>query len=229
MQHRLLHVCIFLFAFSIAAVAQNPVQYQAGIFIGASNYQGDLADDQLEFSATGFAAGVSFKHSVNPRVRLRATAYRGIISGSDRNSATLSDRAYYFSSRVTEFAAAVEYHPLGQGRYNNANIFTPRLAPFAFVGMGYAHADTDLNVPADSRHLFPEANDTDHFFVLPLGAGLRIDVIQRISFELELGWRATFSDYLDDVSVNGGPDQNDWYWFGGLTTSYYFGTGDSAY
>ena len=229
MQHRPFLLCLLCVGLSFTGFSQNPTRNQAGVFVGASNYQGDLADDQLEFSATGFAAGVAFKHFINPRFQLRATAFRGIISGSDRNSATLRERGYHFSSRLFEVATAMEYHPLGQGRYNNAGIFTPRLAPFAFIGIGYTHADTDLNVPADSRFLFPEANETDHFFVLPVGAGLRIDVIKRISFELELGWRATFSDYLDDVSLNGGPEQNDWYWFGGLTTSYYFGTVDLAY
>jgi hypothetical protein len=37
---------------------------------------------------------------------------------------------------------------------------------------------------------------------------------------LDVGWRPVFSDGLDGVKINGNPNQSDWYYFVGITTSF---------
>lgn len=39
---------------------------------------------------------------------------------------------------------------------------------------------------------------------------------------MECGFRKTFTDYLDDVSLRGDPKNMDWYMFAGITITYIF-------
>ena len=69
-----------------------------------------------------------------------------------------------------------------------------------------------------------EGKDVDKFITVPFMFGVRIDLHEHVSISGEWGWRATFSDYLDDVSQNGNPNRNDWYLFVGGSVSYFFGS-----
>ncbi|MCC7244331.1 MAG: hypothetical protein IT269_01515 [Saprospiraceae bacterium] len=69
----------------------------------------------------------------------------------------------------------------------------------------------------------PEDGLKTLFMLAPMGVGLRFDVFDRLIIGVEGGWRPVFSDDLDGVKVNGNPESNDWYYYGGTTISFVLG------
>ena len=109
-------------------------------------------------------------------------------------------------------------------RAGSTGIFRRQISPYIATGLGYTFTNIDLVVPSSDSGMFPEAEDVDKFITVPFMFGVRIDLHEHVSISGEWGWRATFSDYLDDVSQNGNPNRNDWYLFVGGSVSYFFGS-----
>ena len=206
---------------SIDAAAQLTHDVEFGIFAGVSNYLGDLAEYNLEYNETRPAYGFVFRYQLTPKFGVRGHYLHGTLSGDDMNSNRNRARRYSFTAPINEFAALLEYYPFGKHRYNNAGIFLPRLSPYLFGGVGVALAQSTVTAPVDADTIFPVAEDESRFLVFPVGAGVRFDLINHLNLSLEIGVRNSYSDYLDGVSA-GGRENEDWYWFGGLTAGYYF-------
>jgi len=162
---------------SFAVSAQQKVEF--GGFAGFANYQGDLADENIQIGETKVSFGGIVRYHVQPKFIIRGSLFFGQITGDDANSD---------------------------------------------LGIGSTVAEAELSFKnADDADKFPEVNDTGNFIVVPVGAGLRLDLLENVTLGFELGWRNTFSDYLDSVSINGRADNNDWYLFGGTTLTFLFG------
>ena len=201
--------------------AQLTHDVEFAMFAGVTNYLGDLAEYNLEYNETRPAYGLVFRYQVTPKFTVRAHYIHGTLGGNDRNSNTNRVRGYSFTAPLDEYAALLEYYPFGKHRYNNAGIFLPRLSPYIFVGGAFASARSTVVSPPDAPVSFPVAEDKSHFWVTPVGGGVRFDLVNHLNVSLEVGVRNAFSDYLDGVSA-GSSANEDWYWFGGLTVGYYF-------
>lgn len=199
---------------------------EAGLFGGFANYQGDLVAPQIEFSETKFSYGAFLRYHVNNKIKVKANAYLGFISGDDANdnsSGGLKARGWSFESNLLEVTAVAEYHPLGRARFSNTGIFRKQLSPYIFAGAGMVNADPTVKVTRpEDEGLFPEQDFSSTFISIPLGGGIRIDLIENLSLGFEGGWRLTLNDYLDGVKTNGNPNGNDLYIFVGTTVSYFF-------
>ncbi len=55
---------------------------------------------------------------------------------------------------------------------------------------------------ADPENRYPEPYELTQFNI-PFGGGLRFRLSRRWDMEVEIGWRKTFTDYLDDVADSG--------------------------
>jgi hypothetical protein len=53
-----------------------------------------------------------------------------------------------------------------------------------------------------------------------MGVGIRVDITKKLVLGVEAGARPIFSDRLDGVRINGDPQNDDWYYFGGATVSF---------
>jgi len=207
---------------SFAVSAQQKVEF--GGFAGFANYQGDLADENIQIGETKVSFGGIVRYHVQPKFIIRGSLFFGQITGDDANSETLASRGYSFKANVLEASLIGEYNILGKPRFNNAGVFNRQVSPYVFLGIGSTVAEAELSFKnADDADKFPEVNDTGNFIVVPVGAGLRLDLLENVTLGFELGWRNTFSDYLDSVSINGRADNNDWYLFGGTTLTFLFG------
>ncbi len=216
---------LFLSVFSLRA-QQN---VEAGFFAGFANYQGDLAQDQIEIGETKAAYGGYVSYLLNPKVILRGNAYYGYISGDDRNSAVRDTRGFNFTADVLEIGINAQWLIFGKNRYNNSGIFMPQFTPYLSTGVALTTITADLKYPNTdvNNALFPEVDDTDNFIVVPVNVGLRYEMVEFLTLGFEAGFRATFSDYVDNVSMAGNPNKNDWYLFGGFTLGYVFGSANN--
>ena len=217
----------FLIFITFSAVAQQNVE--AGFFAGFANYQGDLAEDQIEIGETKAAYGGYASYLLSPKVILRGNIFYGYIEGDDANSPDLNGRGFQFTADVLEIGLNAQWLIFGRNRYNNSGIFVPQFTPYVSTGVALTTVTADLTFPNtdENNAMFPEVNDTDNFIVVPVSLGLRYELIEFLTLGFEVGARATFSDYVDNVSLAGNPNKNDCYLFGGFPLGYVFGSADN--
>jgi len=198
---------------------------EGGFFLGFANYQGDLSDNPIVLKETKKSYGGFVRLHYEDKFKIRGNVYYGFIGGNDANAdSNKKNRGWKFDGTVLEVAITGEYHPLGRSRAGSTGIFHRQISPYIATGLGYTFTNIDLVVPSSDSGMFPEAEDVDKFITVPFMFGVRIDLLEHVSISGEWGWRATFSDYLDDVSQNGNPNRNDWYLFVGGSVSYFFGS-----
>lgn len=218
-----------LCCFPAALLSQQKME--VGVLGGFANYQGDLAEDQIEPSETRLSYGGFVRYHLKDRVKIRGNFMYGFISGNDDNAkGSLKERGWRFESNILEASFVGEFHPLGRSRVSNTGIFRPQFSPYVGLGMGIASFAPVVSVtdPLEADK-FPEQNEKTLSASLPLILGARADLLEFFSLGIDVGWRATFNDYLDGVSENGNNDKNDWYVIIGITASIFLGDQQTDY
>jgi outer membrane protein OmpA-like peptidoglycan-associated protein len=139
------------------------------------------------------------------------------LTAADERSIRLSERGFYMETPLTELSVDLAFDLLGHRRGKIGLI-----SPYVFVGGGIALAnpETFFNTANGDASIDKNADVSGPRFVMPMGAGLRLDMKPNLSLAVELAPRATFSDYLDGVSMAGNPDSKDWYGFGTVQLIY---------
>lgn len=180
MRRGLLLLMLLLPLLPLAAQDEDEYRMEAGAGAGLSAYEGDFNGNILK-GMHPWGALVA-KYHLNPRMALAATLGMGKISGSTDNADTwLPIEHYEFSHTLTEFDLRYEYNfwPYGTGReYRGAK----RLTPFIALGLGLTH------------HSGENSGMTVN---LPLGAGIKYKLGQRLNLAAEWVMRFTPSDRLD--------------------------------
>jgi hypothetical protein len=150
--------------------------------------------------------------------------------------AMASLRQGHFTGRITELSAIMEFNFLDY--VNQKSEF--RFSPYAFFGLGYSFVNAEGRINAGA----PVENYRTRTLVLPFGGGIKYLLTDQLTLGMELGFRPTTSDALDQLdstlpalprydtplgpdtkalpqSLNfGNPNTKDWYYFLGLTLSY---------
>jgi hypothetical protein len=212
---------VFLFLTPLLAFSQQ--NFEGGVFLGTSNYQGDLSENAIHLEESRLAYGLFVRVHKHKNFKAKANIFIGSISGTDLNADKgLASRGWSFKSNLIEAGLQAEYHPFGKKRYSISGIFQRQFSPYLAAGVAFAQASADLNIPDKDKSLFPESDDINNFIGVPIIIGIRLDLLEDFSFGLEMGWRAIFSDYLDNVSKNGNPKKDDWYSVAGFSLSYHF-------
>ena len=220
-------------------------QYNSvGFSLNAMNYFGDVVPvtnfTSLRFGATRVGAGVSITRRFYPRLSGRFGLSYGRISGDDSKAADPNDpdarfrynRNMSFRNDILE-ASAVAVFDLIENRNNYLK--RPDFVPYVFAGVaGFYHNPKGLvgdNAPSSLTKgsyvaladLKTEGQATAYGqtqFAIPFGGGIRYRINRNFDASLEIGWRKTFTDYLDDVGGKYAPAAS-------LTTDVqrYFGNG----
>lgn len=185
-----------------------------GVSLNAMNYFGDLnpATNFASFHAgdTRPNLGLNITHRFFPRVSGRFAVAYGRITAEDNTNANRDDiNARYRYTRNANFrndiyeASAVVVVDLIENRNNYLK--RPDFVPYLFGGVaGFHHSPegkyTDGNY-YDLQALHTEGKDYSKFqFSLPFGAGVRYRINRNLDAAFEIGFRKTFTGYLDDVS-----------------------------
>ncbi len=193
--------------------------WEVGLFLGGSNYSGDLSPDLIQIAETHPAVGVIGRANVSKHWTIKGNAYYGRISGSDAKYATKEmnrDRNLSFASDILDIGINAEWNILPfQAGYTRKNKFTPYLfgglSVFTFDPRAtYRNPKTGVEASYRLQPLGTEGQETTYYndrhkyaltqISIPLGFGLKFNVHPNINIGLEVGARKTFTDYLDDVS-----------------------------
>lgn len=206
-------------------------QYNSvGFSLNAMNYFGDLVPKvnfaSLRAGATRPNVGLSITRRFYPRVSGRLALAYGRIVGDDSKAADQNDpNAQYRYNRNMNFrndifeGSGVVIVDLIENRNNYLK--RPDFVPYVFAGLaGFHHNPQGEVKPAsaggnptgltpgtfvDLQSLKTEGQSSTYSLwqlSIPFGGGVRYRINRNFDAALEVGWRKTFTDYLDDVSGN---------------------------
>jgi len=157
--------------------------------------------------------GINITHRFFPRVSLRGAFAVGRIAANDDNAgSSFGTDAYYRNNRNMNFRnniyelSGVVIVDLIENRNNYLK--RPDFVPYLFGGIaGFHHNPQGTrdggNTWVDLQPLQTETITYSLWqFSLPFGAGVRYRINRNLDVSFEVGFRKTFTGYLDDVSGN---------------------------
>lgn len=202
---------VIILVIALAPFGLMAQSYEAGLTLGGSSYQGDLSPEAVNLSTGKIhpSLGLFFRYNFNKYLSARANFSYGKISGDDALSKDESrtGRNLSFQSNLIEFGITGElnifgFQPKGlQGRYS----------PYLFGGIAVFRFNPETEYNGELVELQPlgtEGQGMEGFadrykltqIAIPMGAGMKFAISERLTIGAEIGFRRTFTDYLDDVS-----------------------------
>lgn len=217
----------FLF---IISFSQLRAQYhEMGLFIGSSNYIGDIGSD-FYIMPTNPAIGLIYKWNLTTRYSLRFSAINTSLKANDYRTNDLNRfrRAYSFENNLTEGSIGIEINFFDFDLHEEETYFSPYLY---FGGSFIRYNEFYFN-----SSMIPVAKPIDYkkgeSFSIPIIFGIKTNPSPYWVLGLEIGARYALTDNLDgsspneDLIINSmsfGNENNDWYIFSGITISFTFG------
>ncbi|TGE20752.1 hypothetical protein E5K00_22490 [Hymenobacter aquaticus] len=197
------------------------------VSLNAMNYFGDVVPkvtmSSLRAGASRPNVGISLTRRLTTRFSARVAVAYGRISGEDSKAADPRDdnarfryhRNMNFRNDIVEVSAVGR---LDLFRNHYSYLRRPNLMPYVFGGIalfhhnpkGYVQGGTIPKSLAEGSYvalqpLRTEGQDQSYNrtqLAIPFGFGVRYRLSNNLDLGLEIGWRKTFTDYLDDVSGN---------------------------
>ncbi len=198
-----------------------------GFGVGTSNYYGDMAPYSRPIASTfklmRWSVGANYARHFTPRLGARASFTWARIAGDDfkmnsdpkYNTNILFARNLQFRNDLKEFSLQGIFNLIPDGRSYDRR---PQYGAYLFGGIAMtAHNPKALYVDVNGKKdwvklqkLGTEGQGETGYakpyslvqFAIPLGIGLRYKINNRFDVSAELGFRFTFTDYLDDLAGN---------------------------
>ena len=178
-----------------------------GLGSGTANYYGELVNPG-EHGRLKPNIAISGEYYVTNRISTRATLTWFMISGTDAKADDdRQERNLSFRSNNIElsFTGVVNLLPVGTRFYQRT-----KLNLYGFAGFGLLYFNPKAEYQGKWYALAPlqtEGKSYSRFQpVIPVGFGARIKVDPFFNILIEGGYRATFTDHLDDISIRRYPD-----------------------
>jgi len=174
------------------------------LFLGTSNYHGDLQDKAFTFQEAHFAGGLGLSYDLSNRLAIRGNFKIGKISGDDKKGRNKA-RNLSFASQLTEGDIDLRYFITPIGLHS--------LSPYIFAGVALYHFDPYTFDSTGHKYFLKFLSTEGEGFVpgqknyhltqvsIPFGAGVKLWLSDNINAGFEIGFRKSFTDYLDDVST----------------------------
>ena len=195
--------------------------YEAGFFVGGTNYVGDIGRTNYLYP-NKVAGAAFFKYNWNPKIALRATYSFLPIGGNDLEADTdfKRNRGLNFSNTIHELAIGLEYNFYEYDLSTPGKTWTPYIT-LDIAAYNYRYIASE---PQPNQFLYSTKNS----FTIPFGVGFKSKLIGPLAFALETKFRYSLNDDLDYTSetvanLNFGGNSNDWYAFTGISLIYTFG------
>ncbi|MCE6988847.1 DUF6089 family protein [Dyadobacter sp. CY323] len=195
-----------------------------GFGIGTSNYYGDMAPYRRlpasTFAMMRWSVGGNYTRHFTPRLAARASFIYARIAGDDyimnRGSKHEANIFYarnlHFRNDLKEFSVQGIFKLTPDNRSYDRR---PQLGAYLFAGVALtAHNPKALDsLEGDWIKLQPlgtEGQGNEGYakpyslvqFAIPFGIGVRYKINSKFDISAELGYRKTFTDYLDDAHGN---------------------------
>lgn len=188
--------------------------------LNAMNYVGDLdpgssfVSPSLRYTRPNLGFTVTYRMA--PRISARGTFAWGRIKGNDAVSSsgggddvTRKIRNFNFRSTIWELKGDVIIDLFENRSYSEKR---PDYTPYAFIGLAFFHHNPKTNTGVDgtggswvkTQGLNAGETFSLNQISIPLGLGFRYKLAKHLDLAFEIGWRKTFTDYLDGMAENYG-------------------------
>ena len=198
----------FFLLFILVAVASTGFSQKVSLnlFLGTSNYEGDLQANFFTFTQPGLAIGGGLSYHLSDKVSIRGGVTFAKVAADDKKNPKVYFRNLNFKSSLQEFHLAAEYYLFG--------IEDVKLAPYVFAGAAVYHFNPYTKDTSGTTYfLQPLSTEGQGFyldrkpysltqFAIPFGGGIKYALSDNIKLGVEVGLRKLFTDYLDDVSTS---------------------------
>ena len=174
--------------------------------IGMANYVGDLVKGNTAFQQSSYSisAGLNYAFWAHLSARLDLGLHQ--VQGYDvKSGGAHPERNLSFKSKILEFSIAAEYTLLNMNKYKFspylfAGIGVFHFNPRAYFGAGGTHGLRELGTEGQGLAGYPGMYST-LAVEYPLGFGFKYAINKKIMMLGEFNYRASGTDYLDDVST----------------------------
>lgn len=214
--HKTLLTALLLFLFSIPSAAQWRIDW--GFKAGGANYLGEMGGKEesrrdfvydMKLSQTRWAAGAFFRYRITSKLAFNTGLNYGRIQGADALSLNPGrvGRNLSFRNDIFELYARADYYlyssyDIGPRRGRRWDYHT-----YFFAGVATVYHNPQAQLDGEWVNLRPLRTEgqlapySPITFALPKGIGMYFTYKRKYKIGWELGWRTTFTDYLDDVST----------------------------
>lgn len=191
--------------------------------LGAAHYTGDLNPKYIpSVKDIRPSVGIIGRVPIGYKTALRSGFLFSRAVGQESNYPLTSLKGYDFQTDIFEMNLLLEFEPFAQDKFysdskGNLNL-DKLLSPYVFAGgaFSFIHTTPDFSQvqegnsePSIQEDLRQNPNRT--IPVIPIGAGIKLDLSVDLGIALEASGRLTFSDYIDGVSQSANPLNNDSY------------------
>ncbi len=174
---------------------------------GTANYYGEMVNPG-EFGTLKPNIAIGAEFYMTNRISIRSELTWFQLSGDDsKANDDRRERNLSFTSNNIELAVlgAINLSPMGVRFYQRS-----QLNLHAFAGIGGLYFNPKAEYQGQKYALQPLQTENKKYSrvqpVIPFGMGARIKLDPFFNILVEAGYRITFTDYLDDVSVRRYPD-----------------------
>jgi hypothetical protein len=201
---------LLLLLFSVASFTVKAQTWEIGGGAGGAGYMGDLnINNPVKIS--GFSVGAFVKRNFSGYLSAKLNYTFGTISAADSNSNSqqFRNRNLSFTTTLSEISLIGEFNFLHYIPEAGKNRFTP----FVYLGVSavnyfpstvYQGKTYLLRGQSTEREKKPYSTTA---IAIPYGAGVKYNIMGKLTLAADIGYRNPNTDYLDDVSgvypVNG--------------------------
>lgn len=180
--------------------------------IGTSTYYGEMTD---QFVSSYFkpALSASFQKYMTGNTAVRVGLSGGQIAASDALSQSFGRKArdLHFRSNIIELHTAFIVEFIKDRDFGSITL-GPHLSPYGFIGFGMFYHDPQARHQGIWHQLQPLGTEGQFLeggkgpysrlqISFPVGLGLNLRLTEFTGIGLEMGYRITMTDYLDDIST----------------------------
>ena len=225
-----------LFSFSYDGFSQRASlpKWEAGINVGGYIYQGDLTIHRFgSIETIQPGVGISGTRIINRAFSARLLFNMARLVGDEsiyKYPEWRQQRNFSFTASVKELSLLVHWNVLG------SNYDERKFEPYLFAGGGVSFVNIKRNYSKVNPVYFGEhspmlsglavdaVTPTPKMIpVIPVGAGLRYNLSDRIAINGEASYRLMHTDYLDGFSMSANPKLKDHYSSITIGVAYKFG------
>jgi hypothetical protein len=212
-------------------------RYEIGGGLGITQVFGDIGGTaetknwyglkDIKIDETRLAFGLLGRYKIDPVYSLKLNAILGFGNGTDADSRNNRGREY--KTTLFEISGQVEYYLIGEEkRYKSAAMFNRRgmlnnyasFSAYGFLGLGMVYSHSKVLFTTKERQPEDDLKPNNIGTVMPLGLGLKYIIDDRWLVNAELGYRITFTDYIEGYKQTQASKHNDVYYFMTISACY---------
>lgn len=187
-----------------------------GFSVGASNYLGDIGGGEgtrrdfvmdMKFNATRWNLGGFYRYRISPKIGIKGTLNYIRLSADDANTTYpyRRGRNLNFKNDMFELAAIGELYIYKVNDVGGTGRYTSDFNLYLFGGAGLFYSNPKGQAAnGDWIALQPLQTEGVAYskfnFTIPAGVGFYYTINRKYRLGMEISWRTTFTDYIDDVS-----------------------------